>query len=138
MMDDMWEKFFQEKEDENIRKKIYLAIPFTGMETLSFRCANEISSILIERGYNVFSPISHSYPISICGIKTFPDELFLELDEDFVKWADEIFVVNIQNVFGDEKIKQSKGVQQEMKWGLKYNKPCKMIYYDFIERNLTI
>ena len=43
--------------------KIYLAIPYTGIEEESFNIANKVAARLIEDGHIVVSPISHSHSI---------------------------------------------------------------------------
>ena len=43
---------------------IYLAIPYTWNAMESFDVVNKVAGDLMKRGYIVFSPISHSHPIS--------------------------------------------------------------------------
>jgi len=109
--------------------KIYLAIPFTGCEEISFKYANEIAALLIGEGHFVFSPISHSYPIWKTNLVEHSFDTWLELDKNFVDWASEIHVV----VFEEEgwlKIKNSKGVQLELDWAKEKNKPIKYLEYN--------
>jgi hypothetical protein len=42
----------------------YLALPYTGMRERSFQLANMAAGYLMDQGYVVFSPISHSHPIT--------------------------------------------------------------------------
>jgi hypothetical protein len=113
-----------------MNKKIYLAIPFSGIEDLSFKCANEVASLLISKGYHVFSPISHSYPIWNTKMVPHTYEVWLNLDKVFVEWCEEIWVVNITNINGLERIEKSFGVQQEIKWANEQSKPVKIINYN--------
>jgi hypothetical protein len=112
------------------KKKIYLAIPFSKIEELSFKCANEVASLLIAEGHYVFSPISHSYPIWKTEMVPHTYEVWLTLDKVFVDWAEEIWVVNILGVNGMELISSSKGVQQEIAWATEQNKEVKIINYN--------
>jgi hypothetical protein len=109
-------------------KKIYLALPYTGLINESFKAANEIAGELINKGNYVFSPISHSHPIWIAGNKIANHEVWLRQDREFVKWCDEVHVV-ILGKKGKERIKQSHGVQQELKWAKEFNKKVKYIKY---------
>jgi len=118
-------------------KKIYLAIPFSNIEDLSFKCANEVASLLIAKGkYFVFSPISHSYPIWKTEMVEHTYDVWLGQDEEFVRWADEIWVVNIVGYDGLNLIEKSKGVQQEIKWAEEQGKEVRIIDY-FIEEKRT-
>lgn len=44
--------------------KIYLAIPYSGMEESSFKQANQATALLLNKGNNVFSSISQFHHIS--------------------------------------------------------------------------
>lgn len=113
-----------------MNKKIYLAIPFSKIEELSFACANEVAAILIKEGHFVFSPISHSYPIEQTALVESTYSLWLRLDKAFVDWAEEIWVINIIGHDGMRLITNSRGVQQEMKWAEEQNKPVIRINYN--------
>ena len=63
-----------------MKKKIYLAIPFSGIEEKSFKAATEIAGLLISKGYIVFSPITHSHPINKCNIVFLSSFLILCID----------------------------------------------------------
>lgn len=105
-------------------KKIYLAIPYSGYEEESFRLANEIAAELIKQGYIVFSPISMSHPISKIGGLKGNWETWMAIDYAFIEWSDEIIVVN----FDEKAVKESTGVQDEIKYGKKLGKSIKNYY----------
>jgi len=110
------------------KKKIYLAIPYTLVEMKSFSTANKIAHDLIEDGNIVFSPISHSHPIWLEGMKVLGADVWLEQDKEFVKWCDELHVVVLKKPYkGLDLIKKSKGIQLELKWAKQYKKPIKYI-----------
>jgi hypothetical protein len=111
-----------------IHSKIYLAIPFTGIEELSFKCANEVASLLLAEGHYVYSPISHSYPIWNTGMVDHTYDVWLRLDKEFVTWADVLYVVTIKGM--GERTKNSKGVNMEIAWANEQNKTIVWIIYD--------
>lgn len=114
-----------------MNKKIYLAIPFSGIEELSFRCANEVASLLIAKGeYYAFSPISHSYPIWKTEMVEHIYDVWLDQDEEFVRWCDEVWVVNIVGHDGLGRIERSTGVQKEINWALEQGKKVTVINYN--------
>ena len=113
-------------------KKIYLAIPYSGIMDVSFNAANEIAAKLIADGLCVFSPISHSHPIWEAGAGLVPNthEVWMEQDKNFVQWCDEVWVVDLHNHNGLSLLFKSKGVQQEIEWAVEFNKPFRMIEYN--------
>ena len=74
-------------------KLIYLAIPYSGIETHSFEIANKVAGALMKRGIVVFSPISHSHTIAeMCELPTewgFWDSQ----DKEFIARCDEVIVI---------------------------------------------
>jgi nucleoside 2-deoxyribosyltransferase len=96
-------------------KKIYLAIPYTWNAKKSFEIANKVSAELMNLGYVVFSPISHSHSIAeyLDEKLRYNNDFWMHQDLPFVEWADELKVVVIGE-FGHELIFESKGVQQEI------------------------
>jgi hypothetical protein len=121
-------------------KKIYLALPFSGIEELSFKVANEVASLLIATGnYYVFSPISHSYPIWKTEMVSHTYEVWLGQDKAFMDWCDEIIciIIEYEGINGRELINKSRGVQTEFKWANEQNKPIIYCYYNSNTKNLT-
>lgn len=106
--------------------KIYLAIPYSGIEEESFKYANEVASKLMADGHIVYSPISHNHPISKAhGLPTTWD-FWKEFDTEFIKWCDKVVVIVLPPVKvttgkwngnacdGLTLINESKGVQAEI------------------------
>jgi hypothetical protein len=127
-------------------KKIYLAIPYSGIEELSYKCANYVAGMLISEGFLVFSPISHSHPIwdAMKNEKILQNtyDTWLTQDKAFVEWCDEIFVVEL---VGEEVknegyglIMKSKGVKQEIEWATEMGKPVKVIRFNIKNKTLEI
>ena len=103
-------------------EKIYLAIPYTGMQEKSFKMANKVAAILMKQGKAVYSPISQSHPIALQeGLPT-TWEYWKDVDIEFLKWCDTMFLVTMD---GWEK---GVGVQAEIKIAHELNKP--IIYYN--------
>lgn len=79
------------------RKKIYLACPYSHEDPIvrsnRFFVANKVAAHLIQQGFIVFSPISHSH--SICVQKGFPYEYsyWKDQDESFIQWCDEVYII---------------------------------------------
>jgi len=114
-------------------KKIYLAIPYSNMEQSSYAQANEMTVNLLNLGYNVFSPITHSHPLTLINRKV-PGtwEFWQEIDYQFIDWADEIWVVIPRE--GASKVNESIGVQAEIKYAEENNKPIKYVEMEEIVR----
>lgn len=109
-------------------QKIYLAIPYSGMEEESFKIANETAAELMIEGHIVYSPISHNHPIAKeRGLPT-GWEYWAAFDEEFIKWCDELYVINIGED-GHKLIEKSKGCQAEIKIAKKLGKEIKVVHY---------
>lgn len=105
-------------------KKIYLAIPYTGFEEKSFTMANKIAAKLISDGHIVFSPISMSHPIATIGEMKGDWETWKNLDLEFIRWCEEVVVID----FDEEAVKNSTGVQDELKFAREIGKDIKNYY----------
>ena len=110
-------------------KKIYLAIPYSGMEESSYNQANDATvHVINELGHNVFSPITHSHPIAKLGVKG-TWEYWQKIDYQFIDWADEVWVLYPKE--GISKVLNSVGVQAEIEYAQEHNKPIYTI--EFVE-----
>jgi len=97
--------------------KIYLAVPYTGMENISFIKANRKAADLILDGHIVFSPISHSHHIALqCDIAG-NWETWINLDRSFIEWCDEVWVYRLNGW------KKSKGIKAEIDIANELGKP---------------
>lgn len=81
------------------------------IEWLRFKKVTKITAYLLLRGYNIFSPITHSHPLS----KYIPDRLntptlWLELDFQWIDCCDELWVLCQRGW------KKSYGVEREIKY----------------------
>ena len=108
--------------------RVYLACPYShpSLRTRKFRfnVANEVAAILINKGYIVYSPISHTHPISECTLYPITYDQWLALDEHFIEWCDELWIIDL--VGADT----SKGIEFEKAKAESLGKPVKVIGYE--------
>lgn len=102
-------------------KKIYLSVPYTGMEEESFQKVSLKAAELISQGLIVFSPISHTHHIGKMMSLPVTWDFWKAQDEAFVTWADEIWVLCLDGW------KQSVGVAAEVDLASSLGKPVKYI-----------
>ena len=114
-----------EKKYMNKKRKIYLAIPYSHMEESSYKQATDVTAKLIEANndLNIFSPITHSHPLTKVEGVTIPGnwEYWKEIDYQFIDWADEVWIVIPEE--GKNKVEQSTGVEGEIKYTRRSGKP---------------
>ena len=107
-------------------KKIYLAIPYSHQDPKvreeRFELVNKMAARLIEEGYNVLSPISHSHPISLDMDNSNKSEFWCNLSLEWLVYCDEMHVCCIDGW------KESKGVKREIEFAKENNIP--IIYLD--------
>ena len=100
-------------------KKIYLAIPYSGMTESSYEQANFTSVLILNQKHNVFSPITHSHPLTLLDGYTIPHtwDYWQHIDYQFIDWADEVWVIIPKE--GVEYVLKSTGVQAEIEYAKK-------------------
>ena len=109
-------------------KKIYLAIPYSGIEDISFDIANKFAGQLMKENNIVCSPISQNHPIAkVCDLPT-DFEFWKNLCNEFVSWSEKVVVINI--IKDDiSLLENSKGCQAEIKLAKELNKEIYIIDY---------
>ena len=109
-------------------KKIYLAIPYSGMCESSFEQSLVVTTHLMKSGdVNIFSPIINSHLLAKSGLSG--DWSFWEtIDKQYVEWCDEIWVLIPKEGFSY--VINSKGVQEEIVYGKELKKSIKYIYFE--------
>ncbi len=110
--------------------KIYLAIPYSGMEESSFQQANEATVRLLKQGFNVFSPITHSHPLTRFNLPG-TWEFWSKIDYQFLDWCDVCLVLIPKE--GVEKVHASTGVQAEKNYSQKHDKLILEVFEDELE-----
>lgn len=113
-------------------KKIYLAIPYSCNPEVSHRIANEVAAHLMQEGFLVFSPISHSHIIADFlppPVKLDPD-WWMQHDLPMLEAMEEVWVIDAEELGGTDGILQSKGVLMECLHAKKLKLPVKTYVYD--------
>lgn len=107
-------------------KKIYLAIPYSGMIESSYEQANKAAAELMSGGdnINVFSPITHSHPLTQYGVRG-DWEFWKQVDFQFIDWAEEVWVVVPEE--GIKRVLMSVGVIAEINYANESKKPVKYL-----------
>ena len=106
--------------------RIYLAAPYTHTDQrvvkLRVHLADIFAGYLMEKGYCVFSPLSHSHPISMKMKRdSFDHDFWLKQDLPFLEWADLMVVMKLPGW------KESKGIGVETQEAKKLNKPIRFV-----------
>lgn len=112
--------------------KVYVAIPYTGMEESSYEQANMATADVMREGYNPFSPITHSHPLTNYEVPG-DWEFWSQIDMDWIDVCDEVWVVIPRE--GVEKVRNSTGVQAEIKYADENDIPVRV--YEYINGVLT-
>lgn len=112
-------------------KITYLAIPYTFNPEKSFKIANEIAAKMMSEGKVVFSPVTHSHPISlILGDEIMIDhDFWMKQDSELLKKCDEMLLVRIGKN-GSQLIKESRGCMAEIKIATENNIPIRVYKYE--------
>ena len=101
-------------------KKIYLAAPYSHGDFAvcdqRFRAANWMAAQLMSEGNIVFSPLSHSHPISLCLNNSLDHDFWLAQDRTFVEWCDAVYVLCLMGW------ESSFGVNREIEWAMELGK----------------
>jgi hypothetical protein len=121
---------------KTMNKLIYLAIPYSFNPELSFEIANEVAANLMQDGFVVFSPISHTHPLSkkMRSDLQFDHEFWMRQDLTILSRCDYLYVIRIHQNNGttaDHLIENSKGCQAEIQKAKELNMFISNIdYYD--------
>jgi hypothetical protein len=107
-------------------KKIYLAIPYSGMVESSYEQANKAAAELMSgsEDINVFSPITHSHPLTKYGVRG-DWEFWKKVDFQFIDWAEEVWVIVPEE--GIKRVLMSVGVIAEINYANESKKPVKYL-----------
>jgi len=107
-----------------MKKRIYLAVPYSGFEEKAFELSNKIADELIGKGVLVYAPITMAHPITSLGNLGGNWEVWKKLDFEFIDWCEEIVVIN----FDETAVSNSVGVQDELKYGRETGKVISNYY----------
>lgn len=102
-------------------KKIYLAVPYSADPNRGYFLANNKAAELMLQGNIVFSPISHSHPISKQCDLPLDHDFWMQQDLSFIEWCDELYVLQLSCW------EKSKNIKTEIEYAKKLGKPIKYI-----------
>jgi len=95
--------------------KIYLAVPYTGMEEKSFKEVNKCAAFFMNLGFAVYSPISQNHPIASEHSLPTKWDFWEKMDYEFLGICDQMMVLCLDGW------KKSRGVTAEIQYA-KFNK----------------
>jgi len=100
---------------------IYLACPYShpeeSMRLFRFKQANIAASKLMNKGYTVYSAISHSHPIAVDAGLPLEWDYWQNVDETFINLCHTLAVLKLPGW------KESKGVNSEIEIAQRLGKP---------------
>ena len=98
-----------ETPDREYRKRIFLAIPYTGVEEYSHTISEQYTLKLMDAGYNVFSPILYAHHLSKKHSLPMEYEFWAGLNDSIIeRWATDVYVLQCLNW------RRSRGVRHEI------------------------
>ena len=98
-----------ETRDMEYQKRIFLAIPYTGVEEYSYTISEQYTLKLMDEGYNVFSPILYSHYLSKKHSLPMEYEFWAGLNDSIIeRWATDVYVLQCLNWW------RSRGVLHEI------------------------
>lgn len=107
--------------------KIYLAVPYSGTDKQRqerFEKVNKVAVKLMEQGNIVYSPITHSHPLTEqCGLPK-GWEYWKNHNTSFIKWCDELYILILDGW------EESVDIKAEIKIAATYEKKVKYIDED--------
>ena len=98
-----------ETQDREYKKRIFLAIPYTGVEEYSYTISEQYTLKLMDEGYNVFSPILYTHHLSKKHSLPAEYEFWAGLNDSIIeRWATDVYVLQWLNWW------RSRGVRHEI------------------------
>lgn len=116
-------KFYVDYKGQPRKTRVYLGTPYSSKfdatwPEIRFQLANVAAMTLIDAGFIVFSPISHSHPLALTHpVCTADHDLWLDQDESFMDWA------NLLVALCSPGWEDSFGLDFEINWFKKKRKP---------------
>lgn len=113
------------------KERIYMCFPYSHPDPAvmhqRFLQANDLAGRLVEAGYIVFSPISHSVPIADQMGNHLSHEVWLEQDYAFIDWCDSLWIPKVEGWI------ESKGIALEFFYAKKIGK--RIVYFRPVGEN---
>jgi len=109
------------------KKLVYLAVPYTDpdpeVKEERFEKVNEVAARLINKGENIFSPISMAHPIAKAGGLPGNWEFWDEFDRAYLECCKKVYVLMLDGW------EESTGVKAEIK--IAEEMGIKIVYLDY-------
>jgi len=121
--------------ETNKMEYTYLAIPYTFNPELSYKIATKVAAKLASEGIVVFSPVTHSHPMSkyLLSELQCDHNFWMKQDLPLLKYAKDIKLIVIGDN-GMQLIENSRGCQDELRQSVIQNKPISYYYYDYKQK----
>lgn len=98
-----------ETPDREYKKRIFLAVPYTGMEEYSYTISEQYMLQLMDEGHTVFSPILYSHYLSKKHSLPAEYEFWAGLNDSIIeRWATDVYVLQCLDWW------RSRGVRHEI------------------------
>lgn len=98
-----------ETPDREYKKRIFLAVPYTGMEEYSYTISEQYMLKLMDEGHTVFSPILYSHYLSKKHSLPAEYEFWAGLNDSIIeRWATDVYVLQCLDWW------RSRGVRHEI------------------------
>lgn len=95
---------------------IYLTIPYTGMEDLSFKISCMIAAFLAKTGHTVYSPVIHRYTLASQYDLPTDCDFWLKQGLDMLYRCDELYVATLEG--WDKSLVVSAEIEEALKMGI--------------------
>lgn len=106
-------------------QKIYLAAPYSHpdpeIRERRTLLADHVAAKIMQRGYVVFSPLSHSHRIAHHLGNHLSQDFWLAQDLEMLKPCDEMWILTLPGH------KESEGIQIEAAWARHWRKPVRSV-----------
>ena len=95
---------------------IYLAIPYSGIEELSFKISCMVTAFLMKTGKTVYSPIVHGHILATKSDLPAGREFWLKHDLDILCRCDELYVITLDG--GNKSFGVSAEIEEALSMGM--------------------
>lgn len=106
-------------------KRIYLACPYSHpdprIRQYRYEVVTRFAAELIQKGFIVYSPITHSHPIALIADLPTGWDYWQVVDESFLEWCHEMHIVCLPGW------KESTGLKAETELALSLGKPVVLL-----------
>lgn len=113
---------------EEPMERIYLGVPYSHpdpkVREFRFNQVNLLAGALIKKGYLVYSPISHSHPITVAYDLPKGYDFWQRIDREFIRWCHQFWILQMEGW------DTSTGLRDEEEYSIQQNKKVVYISHD--------